>query len=158
MSFSVGLHLQEKGGSTYDLIQQHKGIGKIQFESLYEGRVCEICHIAVCSIVFENREPSSYIWFQLTMDSTCSWAAGSYTGYWTMEKLNTSFLEQPDISIGWGYKCPSPVHGGRVALMCTSCLFHSVPLRGSSSSPQRQQAQHHNPTGCSSQSRPSLNL
>ena len=81
MSFSDGLHLQEKGGSAYDLIQEHKGIGKSQSECLYEVRVFEICRTAVCPVVFENLEPSSYIWFQLTMDSTCSWASGSHIGY-----------------------------------------------------------------------------
>lgn len=158
MSFSDGLHLQEKGGSAYDLIQQHKGIRKNQSESLYEARVCEICRIAVCPVVFENLEPSSYIWFQLPMDSTCSWAAGRHIGYWTVKKLNTSILEQAVISMGCKYKHPSPVRGGRVALMGTSCLFHGFPLRGSSSSPQRQQAQYHNPTGCPSRSHPFPNL
>lgn len=38
MSFSVSLHLQENGGSIYDLRQKHKGIGKSQFESLCEAR------------------------------------------------------------------------------------------------------------------------
>lgn len=90
MSFSDGLHLQEKGGSAYDLIQQHKGVRKNQSESLYEARMCEICRIAVCPVVFENLEPSSYIWFQLTMDSTCSWAAGRH--YWLLNREEIKYL------------------------------------------------------------------